>query len=43
MTQKTFTLLSIVFIGLSTATAQTDFNRTINPEFEKEVDSYLNY
>ena len=23
--------------------AQTDFNRTINPEFEKEVDSYLNY
>ena len=43
MTQKTFTLLSIVFIGLSTATAQTDFNRTINPEFEKDVDSYLNY
>ena len=43
MTQKTFTLLSIVFIGLSTATAQTDFNRTINLEFEKEVDSYLNY
>ena len=43
MTQKTFTLLFIVFIGLSTVNAQTDFNRTINSEFEKEVDSYLNY
>ena len=32
-----------MFLGLSLVNAQTDFNRTINPEFEKEVDSYLNY
>ena len=43
MTQKLFALISIMFLGLSLVNAQTDFNRTINPEFEKEVDSYLNY
>lgn len=32
-----------MFLGLSLVNAQTDFNRTIDPEFEKEVDSYLNY
>ena len=43
MKQKTFTLVSIMFIALGIVNAQTDFNRTIDPEFEKEVDSYLNY
>lgn len=43
MTQKILSILSIVLLCLITASAQTDFNRTINPEFEKEVDSYLNY
>lgn len=43
MTKKLFALISIMFLGLSLVNAQTDFNRTIDPEFEKEVDSYLNY
>lgn len=43
MTQKLFSLLSLTLLLLATAGAQTDFKRTINPEFEKEVDSYLNY
>jgi len=30
-------------VCLSAPIAQTDFNRTIDPEFEKKVDSYLNY
>ena len=43
MTQKIFSFLSIILLCLASVSAQTDFNRTINPEFEKEVDSYLNY
>ncbi len=43
MTHKIVALLSVVFLSLSLVNAQTDFNRTIDPEFEKEVDSYLNY
>jgi len=43
MTQKLFSLLSVMLLLFVTGSAQTDFNRTINPEFEKEVDSYLTY
>ncbi len=43
MAQKIFSFLSIMLFLLVSASAQTDFKRTINPEFEKEVDSYLTY
>jgi len=43
MKQNIYFVLSFLLISLVTSNAQTDFNRTINPEFEKEVDSYLTY
>ncbi len=43
MKQNILALISVVFLSVSFMNAQTDFNRTIDPEFEKEVDSYLNY
>jgi len=43
MTHRIITLFAFILLTLTAGNAQTDFNRTINPEFEKEVDSYLNY
>lgn len=43
MTQKLFSFLSVMLFLVTSASTQTDFKRTIDPEFEKEVDSYLNY
>lgn len=43
MINRIIAILSFFVLGMSVLSAQTDFNRTINPEFEKEVDSYLDY
>lgn len=43
MSQKIFSFLSVMLLFVASASTQTDFKRTINPEFEKEVDSYLSY
>lgn len=44
MTRQIITIATfILFVSLNFLHGQTDFNRTINPAFEKEVDSYLNY
>lgn len=34
---------TFLFVGFTTATAQISYNRTVNPEFEKKIDSYLDY
>jgi len=43
MIRKINSIIALIMFVAITACTQTDFNRTINPEFEKEVDSYLNY
>lgn len=43
MTRKFISFLTFLLLLAVSTSAQTDFKRTINPEFEKEVDSYLTY